>query len=588
METKRMGKLEENEMDFIEIPNDEDFVDNVVISKNEIVENKIDRDNQIKLQKFILNENQKDNGDEESSIEEKQERKLELWDVIGRMDKKKKKRKMNEDVIIDKKLLKQAHALSQLRKDRMKETKKHLSDRNMRIKLYEETCKNVNEWNDVVEENQIKEQIVFPLNENELKVKLEPDTLVTSIKKKGMRSNDLTDQIEEILENSSQNIENEKELSEKEKIVLERMTIKEMKERVGQLRRLKSMMAFDAAKFKRLKKIKSRRYHRILRREKSKEEMKMLNVLMEVNPEEFERRMEKEEKKRIMERSSLKHSMSTKWSQKQKLLGKYNDQKRETLKNRIELGKDLRKKQIPIRMEDDMDIEEEDDETKKEIEIDEGEEVEDKEIYDRLQTELSRKNPWLKSSSSKKTDDNSNEMDCLQMDHLENDEMEDNGNDSDQSNAIVNEDVREAFLEDDIIEEFQREKMTIENEEQPKDINMALPGWGSWSNVESKKKMVHKAKKIRRKDAKMTNVIIREKKGGRPVDNHRVNDVPFPFRSVHQFESSIAQPIGKEWQSQRAHNELIKPKVYIEPGKVIEPLPKQNKQETSDRSSLKL
>ena len=51
--------------------------------------------------------------------------------------------------------------------------------------------------------------------------------------------------------------------------------------------------------------------------------------------------------------------------------------------------------------------------------------------------------------------------------------------------------IAQAFASDDVVEEFQQEKKTMETRDVPKDIDLSLPGWGSWAGaglVPSKRK----------------------------------------------------------------------------------------------------
>ena len=51
--------------------------------------------------------------------------------------------------------------------------------------------------------------------------------------------------------------------------------------------------------------------------------------------------------------------------------------------------------------------------------------------------------------------------------------------------------IAQAFASDDVVEEFQQEKKTTEQRDVPKDIDLSLPGWGSWAGaglVPSKRK----------------------------------------------------------------------------------------------------
>lgn len=40
--------------------------------------------------------------------------------------------------------------------------------------------------------------------------------------------------------------------------------------------------------------------------------------------------------------------------------------------------------------------------------------------------------------------------------------------------------IAQAFADDDVIEEFSKEKEDVVDKNKPKDIDLSLPGWGSW------------------------------------------------------------------------------------------------------------
>ena len=43
--------------------------------------------------------------------------------------------------------------------------------------------------------------------------------------------------------------------------------------------------------------------------------------------------------------------------------------------------------------------------------------------------------------------------------------------------------IAEAFDDDDVVEEFVAEKQQVEEEEQEKDVDLFVPGWGSWAGA---------------------------------------------------------------------------------------------------------
>lgn len=41
--------------------------------------------------------------------------------------------------------------------------------------------------------------------------------------------------------------------------------------------------------------------------------------------------------------------------------------------------------------------------------------------------------------------------------------------------------LAEAYKDDEVLGDFEKEKKIIENEEKPKDLDLTLHGWGSWT-----------------------------------------------------------------------------------------------------------
>lgn len=51
-----------------------------------------------------------------------------------------------------------------------------------------------------------------------------------------------------------------------------------------------------------------------------------------------------------------------------------------------------------------------------------------------------------------------------------------------------------------------------------------------------------------------------------------MNELPFPFTSVKDFEASIRAPVGNTWIPETAHRKLIAPSIVTSLGTVIEPM----------------
>lgn len=143
--------------------------------------------------------------------------------------------------------------------------------------------------------------------------------------------------------------------------------------------------------------------------------------------------------------------------------------------------------------------------------------------------------------------------------------------------------IAEAFQDDDIVAEFNREKDDEEKKNAPQEIDLSLPGWGSWGgtginskNQKTKRKLILRfpAAEKRRVDNQGNLIIIENR--DEQMQKHLVTNLPFPFTSVADYEQSIRQPIGKDFVAATAHRVLIKPAVTTKSGTIIEPMNEQS------------
>lgn len=110
--------------------------------------------------------------------------------------------------------------------------------------------------------------------------------------------------------------------------------------------------------------------------------------------------------------------------------------------------------------------------------------------------------------------------------------------------------IAEAFAEDDVLADFQKEKAELVAASKPKDIDLTLPGWGEWGGgglMPSKRKrrrFTIKAPPVeKRRDENRGNLIINVDKDEK-IRAHKVSKVPYQFNAVSDFEASIRAPIG--------------------------------------------
>lgn len=124
------------------------------------------------------------------------------------------------------------------------------------------------------------------------------------------------------------------------------MSLEEAKLRHKELQRMRALLSYQEIKLKRQGKIKSKRYHRILKKEKLKKGMEEFENEKKNNPEVAIEKLNELEKLRALERASLKHKNTGKWAKHNKLRSKYDDSARIALSEQLELSKSLTKKRV--------------------------------------------------------------------------------------------------------------------------------------------------------------------------------------------------------------------------------------------------
>lgn len=129
--------------------------------------------------------------------------------------------------------------------------------------------------------------------------------------------------------------------------------------------------------------------------------------------------------------------------------------------------------------------------------------------------------------------------------------------------------LAEAFANDDIVNDFEQEA----EDEAKKSLDVddtVLPGWGNWGGhgVKARKhKFEKKAPQVKKKDRIILSAAPNEK-----LKKHLISSVPFPFKSVQDFEASMRLPIGRDFIPASAHQKLTLPSVVTKAGTVIEPM----------------
>lgn len=170
------------------------------------------------------------------------------------------------------------------------------------------------------------------------------------------------------------------------------------------------------------------------------------------------------------------------------------------------------------------------------------------------------------------------------------DEYESDANDEDDNRMFEQTElIKEAFAGDDVlVEEFEKEKHAIEEDEGDKEVNLVVPGWGSWAGADpgedegwgvpmnnKKRKIVKTIQGVVSKDNRLdkgkANVIINEKVN-KKNSKYQADKVPYPYKTWDEYERSLRVPVGKEWTTTQTHQRLTTPKIITKFGSVIDPL----------------
>ncbi|KAG1747704.1 Utp14 protein-domain-containing protein [Suillus lakei] len=138
-----------------------------------------------------------------------------------------------------------------------------------------------------------------------------------------------------------------------------------------------------------------------------------------------------------------------------------------------------------------------------------------------------------------------------------------------------------AFAGDNVVQAFEDLKQTEIEADAPREVDITLPGWGSWGGTGTKKlpprpNLIKKIAGIdpsSRADYKKAHVIISERRDKKAA-KYLVKDLPYPYTSHAQYARSMDTPIGAEWNTRVGFQRGTLPRVVKKMGTVIEPLVK--------------
>lgn len=504
---------------------------------------------------------------------------------------------------------------------------------------YDKISREVSRWNSVVKANREADQLIFPLQRPDISIRPASEYV-----KKFQPKTPMEIEISKLLNANSDVLSDKPVLTSAEEEAEQALNVINVKKSLRELQKARALLSYAESKYRRQNKIKSKKYHRILKKERLQKEMKEFEKLKQENPVEAAEKLKELEKLRILERMTLKHKNTGKWAKHKLLSAKYNKESRDAISEQLELSRQLTQKII---VDDDSDDDKlsfgmnknengdiqngyknQDDDNVYETENNENQESLMDETLERKTTmqdfdnmekmPMEDKSEWFKRPSRTISDITSekNKFDTKSSNEISFEESEINvvnlNSQRVECEAVVEEEeldalsddggnkrvLSESYWDSEIIKEFKAKKSAIVEKEKPKNISTYLPGWGDWGGSGIK---VSKRKKRRfcikappappRKDSTLGNVIINEKHDEK-LKQFQVSELPFPFSNIEQYESTLQHPIGSTWNPESAFQRAIAPKVVTKMGQIIEPIDSEallkKKEENEDKLEFEL
>ncbi|XP_053228998.1 U3 small nucleolar RNA-associated protein 14 homolog A-like [Podarcis raffonei] len=234
----------------------------------------------------------------------------------------------------------------QLKKAQHKKTiqlplSKEENEQVVREAAYTQTSQALAKWHPLVQQNRRAEQLVFPLQQESVNV-----TAIEEVINGWQAQTPLEQEIFNILHKGKQPVKDPL-LTPQEKSSLQAMSLEEAQLRRMQHQRARVLQSYYKAKAQRQRKIKSKRYHRMLRKIRKRKVLKEFEMLRKSNPEAALEELAKIEKVRIEERMSLKHQNKGKLAKSTVLLAKYNLEARQAMQEQLAQNKELTQKVRP-------------------------------------------------------------------------------------------------------------------------------------------------------------------------------------------------------------------------------------------------
>ncbi|NXO62025.1 UT14A protein, partial [Phainopepla nitens] len=208
---------------------------------------------------------------------------------------------------------------------------KEEAKRVVREAAYVTSSKEVGKWQQVVLQNRRAEQLVFPLRQDIATVT--PLQRVTSAWK---ARTPLEQEIFGLLHKTQQPV-TDPLLTPEEMASVQAMSLEE-------LQKARAVQSYYEAKARRAKRIKSKKYHRVLKKSRRRQALKEFEQLHRSDPAAALAQLEELEQLRMQERMSLKHQNKGKWARSRAIMAKYDLEARKAMQEQLARNKELMQK----------------------------------------------------------------------------------------------------------------------------------------------------------------------------------------------------------------------------------------------------
>lgn len=231
-----------------------------------------------------------------------------------------------------------------------------VADRIARSVGYEKAKQKLNRWNAVVTRNRATDHMSFPLKQDGKSLEIIDGNRsnyshfrIQSELGAALKALDPKPQTEVYVQGDGpEGAEEDPEL---------KLSRAEMIARSKELRLLRIRESHKSAKARMQNKIKSKKFHKILKKEKLKEQMKEFEALQKDDPEAAMRKLDSIEKQRAEERALLRHKNTGTWAKNLQVRAKYDKDVRKELSQQLAIGRELTQRRNAS---DDEDAEEDD------------------------------------------------------------------------------------------------------------------------------------------------------------------------------------------------------------------------------------